>query len=145
MHPSISMSFMLAAFAAMVGCGSSSPASPGAGPAAGTPTFTEVYTTVLGPNCASHHAAGQVDSFLDLGTQASAYSSLVGVKASGPGCGSSGLTRVVPGSASTSLLYEKVSQSTPSCGSQMPFGGTPLSSGDQGLIASWINAGAKND
>jgi hypothetical protein len=129
--------------AGIVGCGSSSSASPGAG--SGTPTFTEVYTTVLEPNCAGCHSAGGADSFLDFSTQANAYSSLVAVKASGPACGSSGLTRVVAGSASTSLLYEKVSQAKPPCGAQMPFDGAPLSGGDQGLIASWINGGATND
>jgi hypothetical protein len=146
-HPSISRSFALAFFAAsMGGCGGSSPASPASpDPGSDTPTFTEVYTTVLGPNCAGCHATGQADSFLDLGTQANAYLSLVSIKASGPACGTSGLTRVVAGSASTSLLYEKVMQSTPPCGAQMPLGGSPLSGGDQGLIASWINAGAKDD
>jgi hypothetical protein len=132
--------------ACMLACSSTPSTGTGTGGDSGSSvTFGEVYTTVLGPNCSSHHAAGQADSFLDMSTKSAAYDSLVGVKASGPACGSSAAVRVVPGSASTSLLYEKVSMTTPPCGSQMPLGLTPLSSADQQMIEAWINAGAQDD
>ena len=135
-------------FAALVlgagafGC-SSSTANTGA--AAQSETFTDLYTTVLQTNCATHHAAGAEDSFLDLSTQAVAYKSLVGVKADGPACGSSGLTRVIVGSPSTSLLYEKVAESSPPCGQQMPYGGPYLSAADQEKVYNWIADGAPNN
>jgi hypothetical protein len=34
---------------------------------------------------------------------------------------------------------------TPTCGSQMPLGGTPLTAAQTGEIESWIHAGAMND
>jgi hypothetical protein len=127
-------------------CSSSPGTATGPGNDAGSDvTFTEVYTTVIGPVCSTCHAANGEAPFLVMSSQSAAYTNLVGVKASGPSCGSSGDTRVVAGSAPTSLLYEKVSMTTPPCGGQMPLGGSPLSAADQGLFAAWINAGAKND
>jgi hypothetical protein len=70
---------------------------------------------------------------------------LVGVKASGPSCGSSSETRVAAGNASQSLLFQKVSEATPPCGSQMPLGAPPLSSAQMTLVEDWINEGALND
>lgn len=140
-----SLGFSLTAMAC-----SSSPSTPATGSSSSEDsgsdvTFTEVYATVLRPDCSSCHTAGGEAPFLVMSSQSAAYANLVGVKASGPSCGSSGDTRVVAGSASTSLLYEKVSMSPPPCGSQMPLGGPPLNAPDQELIAAWINAGAQND
>ena len=73
-----------------------------------------------------------------------AYGNLVGVPAAGPSCGVSGELRVVAGSASTSLLYEKVAGTQP-CGSRMPLGGSPLSAANIQLFEGWINAGAANN
>ena len=116
------------------------------GNAAGAPaTFTAVYTEVLGPTCRTCHQPGGIGSFQDFSSQAVAYGALVGVKASGPSCGSSGQTRVVPGNASGSLLYQKVSESSPPCGAMMPLGGPPLTSAQVTLIEDWIKSGAQND
>jgi hypothetical protein len=109
------------------------------------PTFTNVYGEIIGLDCTSCHIPGGEGSFLDMSTQATAYMNLVGVKADGPSCGRSGLVRVVAGDATASLLYEKVSESTPPCGSQMPLGcsgSVCLSFADQREIADWINGGA---
>jgi hypothetical protein len=127
------------------GCSSSSPPAADGGPL--SPTFTNVYQAILEPQCSLHHAAGAADSFLTFETQANAYKTLVNVKASGPACGivTPAETRVVPGSASTSLLYQKVSEATPPCGSQMPLNANPLSAANQALIEDWINAGAPNN
>ena len=145
---------------------SSSGAGSANGPAAGADageTFSDLYSTVLGPtgpyNCATHHAAGAVDSFLDLSTASAAYTSLVGAPASGPKCGSGGTadSRVTPGSPGTSLLWLKVwtlpDGGIPApCGVQMPKnpdGGVqpanPLSHADQLKVKSWIASGAQND
>jgi hypothetical protein len=137
-------SLALPFLAVLVGCGNSS-----AG--ASAPTFTEVYTTVMQPHgCTAHHAPGvNEDNFLDMSTQAAAYKDLVGVEADGPACGKSGLTRVVAGDASKSLMYLKVSEAKPPCGGQMPLGCPKgfscLDDADQATIASWINAGAQNN
>ena len=131
------------------GGGSTSAAPAGPGPAvdsaATQATLTEVYTAILQPTCSPCHHPGGEGSFQDFSSQSNAYAALVGVKASGPSCGSSGETRVVPGSASQSLLFQKVSEASPPCGSQMPLGGPPLSSSQTTLIENWINAGALND
>ena len=144
---------VLVLFALGVGaCGSGS----GPGPASSSPndadsgtavvaTFAEVYTTVLGPVCKTCHQPGGLAPFQDFSTQSGAYAALVGVKASGPSCGAGGETRVVAGDASQSLLFRKISQASPPCGSQMPLGGPPLSQAQMYLIENWINDGAKND
>jgi hypothetical protein len=116
------------------------------GAAAAAPaTFTEIYVTILQPTCSVCHKPGGIGAFQDFSSQSSAYTALVGVKASGPSCGSSDETRVVAENASQSLLFQKVSEANPPCGSQMPLGGPPLSSAQMTLIEDWINAGALND
>lgn len=113
--------------------------------AAAPPTFTEIYVTILEPTCSVCHKPGGIGAFQDFSSQSSAYTALVGVKASGPSCGSSGETRVLAGNPSQSLLFQKVSEANPPCGSQMPLGGPPLSSAQVTLIEGWINDGALND
>jgi hypothetical protein len=113
--------------------------------AGGGATFTRVYAEVLEPTCSPCHRPGQLAPFMDFSTQSTAYEALVGVKASGPSCGSSGDTRVVPGNASGSLLFQKVSEAHPPCGAPMPFDSPSLPSAKVTLIEDWINAGASND
>ena len=110
-------------------------------------TFTQVYTTVLMPNCAACHSSGQDGvngGKLDLSTMTNAYSNLVGVMAMGSGCGSKMETRVVKGSSATSLLYTKVA-GTQDCGSRMPDGKSALSAANIETIKAWIDEGAPND
>jgi hypothetical protein len=143
--------FLPLAALCLLACSGGSSSAPGTGPgpvadsAAAQATFTLVYTAILQPTCSPCHHTGGEGSFQDFGSQSSAYAALVGVKASGPSCGSSGDTRVVPGNASESLLFQKVSEASPACGSQMPLGGPPLSSAQVTSIEDWINAGALND
>ena len=128
--------------AAIGGCGSDHRA---AAPAHG---FGPVYATVIGPRCLPCHATdvGAIDGHLDMSTEQQAYANLVGVKASGVSCGMSGLTRVVAGSAQTSLLFGKVesplAMTAAFCGDTMPDDGTTLTRTDVTLIQNWIDDGA---
>ena len=120
----------------------------GASDAGNTPTFTEIYTTIFATNgCTTHHAGATPSGGLDMSTQAKAYADLVGVaavtpKGETPACSGD---RVVAGNAATSLLYEKVSETKPPCGVQMPKGGPYLSTAEQNMIKDWINSGAANN
>jgi hypothetical protein len=142
--------FALCALCALACSGGSSSAqgtdAGSVGAAAAAPaTFTEIYVTILQPTCSECHKPGGIGAFQDFSSHASAYTALVGVKASGPSCGSSGETRVVAGNASQSLLFQKISEANPPCGAPMPLGGPPLSSAQTTLVEDWINAGALND
>jgi hypothetical protein len=127
------------------------------------PTFTNVYTMIIGPRCTDCHrpgGSGVTVGMLDMSTQATAYANLVGVPAQGIGPGTSGiacasamppLIRVVPGDAAASLLFNKIYSKhagiDPLCGSPMPLPPTapPLTEAEINLIALWINAGAPNN
>jgi hypothetical protein len=128
-------------------------ASGASGTAAAGPGFAEdVYNNLgLCTTCLPCHSppsgGGYVNGKLDLSTSSNAYTNLVGVKAAGSACGTSGLTRVVAGSAATSLLYNKLNAKTTAgakapCGNGMPETGTPLSTSDLMVVEMWINSGA---
>jgi hypothetical protein len=125
-----------------------------------TPTFTNVYASIISPRCVSCHkpaGPGVNVGLLDMSTQAAAYTSLVGVAAQGTGTGTSGITcastslvRVVPNNAGASLLFSKTHSkqlgTLAPCGSPMPAGsGAALTAAQVDLISAWINAGAAND
>jgi hypothetical protein len=111
-------------------------------------SFTQVYTDIISPICVTCHnpkGIGVGMGHLDMSSQSSAFSNLVGVSAMGTGCGGMG-TRVVAGSADTSILFEKVDPGQPApCGAKMPLGLAPLTTAQADEIQSWINAGATND
>lgn len=124
------------------------------------PTFTNVYSSIISARCVSCHrpgGPGVSTGLLDMSTQAAAYTNLVGVAAQGTGTGTSGTTcastslvRVVAGSASSSLIFNKthskVVGALAPCGSPMPPGSSaPLTAAQDDLLATWINAGAMND
>lgn len=140
--------------AALTGCSSSNSGPSGStqndgGGSGSTPTFTEVYSQIISNSsvgCLNCHVPGQIgvtDGTLDMSSQATAYTNLVGVAAGGSGCKGDG-TRVVAGDAATSLLYMKVA-GTQTCGSRMPLDGTPLSQAQITEIQDWIAGGALND
>jgi hypothetical protein len=120
----------------------------GAAEASTASTFTQVYTDIISPICVTCHnpqGSGGTMGKLDMSSQSTAISNLVGVAAMGTGCGGMG-TRVVAGSASTSILFEKVDPGQPApCGAKMPLDGTPLTTAQADEIQSWINAGALNN
>jgi hypothetical protein len=121
----------------LAACGSSSDSAGGSASPAQV-TFTEVYAKVLKP-CTSCHAGfvGQFDG-LDVSTQATAYKNLVRVSASR--CSG---TLVIPKSAASSVLYEKITN--PTCGSLMPQNAPALSQTEIDLVKNWIDEGAPND
>jgi hypothetical protein len=139
---------------AVLSFGCSSPAPP-------PNSFTEVYTNVIAPSCTSAycHFNGVTIKYgaLDLSSPVVAYWNLVDQPLAGPSCALMG-TRVVPFQPTTSVMYLKVSQTTPPCGNQMPadptvlltkqtsmFSGTALSMDQQQLIFNWIADGAQNN
>jgi hypothetical protein len=144
-------SFVLAVSMAALGLGcSSEPPAPN--------SFTEVYAKVIRPSCTSdfchYNGVGIRYSALDLSSQVVAYWSLVDQPCAGPSCSEMG-TRVLPGQPNDSILYLKVSQTMPPCGTRMPadtatlvntqttvFSGTPLTDDLQTLIYNWIQDGA---
>jgi hypothetical protein len=157
-NPTIASLTLSVLISASWACGSSSaPDTTDSGGNAAT--FSEVYSKVIVTyKCQTCHiptGIGVKDGHLDMSTQALAYTNLVGVKAMGTGCGTSGKTRVIPGDAADSLIVEKTEVKTdmskPPCGSEMPINCGPashlpcLGPNDLAPLVSWINAGAKND
>jgi hypothetical protein len=126
--------------------GSSSSSSGGSGDGGGSAaTFTQVYSDIISKDCVScHNPAGEGNTIgkLDMSTQSTAFTNLVGVAGAGAECSGMG-TRVVAGDADMSLLYQKVTN--PTCGEKMPLGGTALTEDQADEIEGWINAGAMND
>jgi hypothetical protein len=134
---------------------------------AGNPpkTFTAIYTSIISARCLSCHAnsgPGISVGMLEMSSQELAYANLVGPSgtgeaAKGTAAGSSNTTcasvpellRVTPGSAATSLLWEKVSAklegANAPCGNPMPASGAALTRAEVDAIGAWIDAGAAND
>jgi hypothetical protein len=138
-----------------LGFGCSSP------PPAGPNSFTEVYAQVIGPRCANPYChfngIGLRVGAMDMSSRVRAYWNLVDQPLTGPSCAMMG-TRVVPFQPDDSVMYLKVSQTTPRCGTQMPadtttllttqstvFSGAALSSDQLKLIFNWIAEGAQNN
>ncbi len=145
----LSISMMLFGF----GCDSTPPGGPN--------SFTEVYTQVIRPTCSNDYChyqnVGIRYSALDMSTQVSAYWSLAGQLCAGAACSGMGYRRVIPGDPKNSVLYQKVSQTNPPCGVQMPasiaallagipqFSGAALTADQQMLIYNWILEGAQDN
>jgi len=128
-----------------------------------TPTFTNVYSDIIGVRCIGCHrpgGGGVTVGGLDMSTPAAAYANLVGVNAAGTGAGTSGVTcasltppavRVIAGDSANSLLFKKVHSKLVAgpapCGSPMPLpaAGAPLTAAEVALIAAWVDAGALNN
>jgi hypothetical protein len=115
--------------------------------AATEPSFQSVYNNVLLMMCPSCHMAGGVFGSPDLSTPELAYSSLVNkdAMAAMPGvCGGKGKL-VTPGNCDTSLLYNKISQATPTCGRRMPLASSTVPQSGIDELCAWIKAGAKQN
>ena len=123
-------------------------------------TFTQVWNEVLvAKSCTNAlcHGATPPMGNLSLADQASAYLNLVNAPASGPSCASGGMFRVRAGMPDASVLVQKLSSTTPSCGTAMPPSAsiapmcttmTPTScntAAEIKLVRDWISGGAMND
>ena len=138
-------------------------------PSGAAATWTQVYTQIIEPKCSFCHNAGYSDLHgggLDMlpnnpPPSMRPYSNLVTQLPKKPlaganppyACYQKGM-RVVKGNAAMSILYSKVHDATPICGAPEPqapvMGGpgtahAPLTQTQLDMIASWINAGAKNN
>jgi hypothetical protein len=150
--PRAAFALSVAMVALGFGCSSSPPAAD---------SFTEVYKKIIQPTCSSafchYSGVGIRYSALDLSSQTVAYWNLVDQPCMGASCYMMG-TRVVAGHPENSIMYLKVSQATPPCGSRMPadtatlqatgsamFSGTALTADQQQLIYNWIKDGAQNN
>ncbi|MBK6533645.1 MAG: hypothetical protein IPF99_29880 [Deltaproteobacteria bacterium] len=85
------------------------------------PTLATIEALVLRPHCAipSCHASAEPTGRMRL-DEDFPRTSLRGVAAMGVACRDQGLVRVVPGDPAASLLYRKISEDAPPCGSRMP-------------------------
>jgi polyvinyl alcohol dehydrogenase (cytochrome) len=112
-------------------------------------TFTNVYQGVLCANGCDKvcHTSNTGAAQLGLAGKGMAYKNLVGIAAmDSMNCGGKG-NRVVPSSADTSILYEKLAN-TQTCGSRMPPGGPTggtFGPGQLEAVKAWINAGAPDN
>ncbi|APR77285.1 Hypothetical protein A7982_02632 [Minicystis rosea] len=120
--------------------GSASDGGGGSGGAASNgPAFAEIYAKVFtAGSCTSDYC--HAGSSLNLVDQEKARATLVGIASQGEGCDE--MARVVPGDPEHSLLYLKVSMTTPPCGARMPIAGAHLDAAQIALLRAWIEAGA---
>lgn len=110
------------------------------------PTWTQIHQMIVNgdPNsaataCVSCHSFGSGGLTMNS-DKTLTYNNLVGVMSS---CGFPYVTPTNPGN---SFMYEKISMSSPSCGSRMPWDGPPYwSPGAIQMVQEWILAGAPNN
>jgi hypothetical protein len=109
-------------------------------PGNGAVRLLDVQTQVFTPRCAISgcHVGAGAPFGMDL-SAGNAAASVVGV-ASGQ---VPSMFRVVPGDASQSYLYWKVSGDPRILGDPMPLNGSALSAADLARIADWIDQGAQ--
>jgi len=92
-----------------------------------------------------------------MGSRAEAYKNLVGAMTTGTACASSGKLRVTPSDPGASVLLDKLSHTTPSCGDMMPIGAklapacvstaptVCTTEVEISLVKDWIMAGAQDN
>ena len=107
--------------------------------AGGTYFLSLDVQSILTSNCTSCHFSGGTSPNL---TSGSTFGSTVNVT----GTCDTGKKRVAPSSASTSILYLRVTTTT-ECGGPMPpdGGSVTLSAANAKIIRLWINNGAQNN
>ena len=96
---------------------------------------------IFDQHCANCHveSGGAPSAGMELDDGVSWFQ-LVGV----PSSQDASLTRVIPGNAAWSLLFQKVNCYVPAIGSRMPFERPELSVEDQATIHDWIVLGASS-
>jgi hypothetical protein len=105
------------------------------------PTYSAIYDEILEPQgCTADRCHGGLG--LKLATRDGGYTSLL----NDVGVGScAGQHFVVPGKPDESLLYSKVADAMPRCGSRMPLSLAPLTAEELMQIRGWIEMGAPNN
>jgi hypothetical protein len=108
------------------------------GVVSGASCEVDVENDVLAARCGGavcHSAGDQKAAGLDLVTPGVAER-VANIASASPECGGNML--VAPGDPSGSLLYRKVAEDQPPCGSRMPLAQDPLSDDDIACVQSWI-------
>ena len=123
-------------------CGAPPPTA--APPTGQTVSFAQQIQPIFTAQCAGCHSTRGLADLQGIALKLVAGQSFAGLvnQASSQ---SAGLTLVVPGDSADSLLFQKVSSSSPPVGSRMPLIGSVLSATNQGLIRDWIDQGAMNN
>jgi len=94
-----------------------------------------IQKNILAPSCGASGCHGSdPNSNVDL-VSPGLEARLVGVPAAG--CG--GQTLVVAGNPGASYFFHKVSDATPACGKQMPFGSPALDSASIACLSLWVS------
>jgi mono/diheme cytochrome c family protein len=106
------------------------------------PPFTQFslqlnIASIFQANCGGCHINGGASGSLNLD-----IANIIAQTANVPSAQNAAITRMIPGDAANSLLFQKINCETPSVGGRMPLGGDPLSNAQQRIIQDWINAGA---
>jgi len=132
------------------GTGSPAGAAGGAAAPSGSATFTAVLAILNAEKntCGLCHKMATIGGGLvfDPADRMGTYTALVGQVSKGTmGSTCGGKTYVVAGKPDESLLYDKVSKATPSCGLRMPASGGVLEDAEIATIRAWIMAGALNN
>jgi hypothetical protein len=107
------------------------------------PTLQRVESEVFAKSCtfsACHSASAPAEG---LNLERPTHAKLTNVKARA--VGATDLTLVVPGKPDESYLLQKLTQTKPRVGAQMPSNGDMLEAGRIQLVRDWIAAGALND
>lgn len=94
-------------------------------------SFSQQIAPILASRCASCHPP--------FGATGTAYTRLTGM--AGGACNNR--PRMMPGNATMSLVYQKLTN-TQNCGDQMPRSGL-LPQAQRDLFRDWINQGANNN
>ena len=119
------------------------------GMTAGGPPFATAYA-IIQAHCLPCHSPGMpamahggfLMGMLDMSSEATAYTNLVGVAAMAKVCTGKGM-RVVAGNSAMSILYTKVAPvAVATCGPKMPATGAKLTAADVTTIKTWIDMGA---
>lgn len=105
-------------------------------------SFAASVQPIFSANCATSgcHTGGSPLAGLNL-EPGQAYGNIVNVASTQIPA----IQRVLPGDASNSYLYQKITDAMGIMGSPMPFGSFPLPQDDIDAIEAWINQGALNN
>ncbi|MCC7535240.1 MAG: hypothetical protein IT379_03460 [Deltaproteobacteria bacterium] len=122
------------------GVGAPDTSAPDLGPP-GPGSWRTIYAEIVQPRC-SCHLTGGGEGGLEMRDAARAHAALVEMMALTIPCNDR--TRVVPGDAANSVLYQKISGEN-LCGPRMPLSRDPLPQVEIDRIRTWIDEGARND